>query len=185
MTFVPFDGGHEVTAEVQAALLLFLARVREAEWRRQSEPAGGKPTPVPPSNVRDLPNFPDGLPACGSNVGRGVALQPGLELIGKKVTFTATLSLEERRSCSLAACAPGGCCNTCAIRWQIMVGGDAGVTVALKRALTMKECEPSPSTEVPVLAAGVLLLDDNTMVPGQGAQFFLEHANLCALGPLR
>jgi phospholipase/carboxylesterase len=185
VTFVPFDGGHEVTAEVQAALLLFLARVREAEWRRQSDPAGAKPTPRPPSNVADLPRFPDGLPACGSNVSRSAPLRPGLDLVAKKVTFTATLSLEKRRSCSLAACSPGACCNTCGIRWQLVVGGDADVTIALRRSLTLKDCEPAPATEVPVLATGVVALDEVTMVPEQGPRFALEHANLCALGPLR
>lgn len=185
VTFVPFDGGHEVTAEVQRKLLLFLARVREADWRRQSEPAGANRAPPAPSNVRDLPSFPDGLPACGSNVGLRPPLQPGLELIGKQVTFIATLSLEKRRSCSLAACAPGACCNTCGIRWQVVVGRNADATIALNRSLTLKECEPSPSTEVSVLATGVLVLDEDTMVPEQGPRFALEHANVCTLDPRR
>jgi len=83
VTFLPFEGGHEITAEVQQELGLFLARLRQAAWRKQAEL--GPPTP---SNVRDMRDFSGGLPRCESRAGASAPLEPGLGLVGQKVTFT-------------------------------------------------------------------------------------------------
>jgi len=200
VTFVPFDGGHEVTAEVQAKLQLFLARLRDMDWRRSGSAGTRRASPTP-SNVKELPRFPEGLPVCDPNASREVAslanlsravapLVPGLDLIGKTVTVTGTLSLEERRGCTLRLCTGSDCCNDCGVRWQIVVTRDADATlgtvgtVALMRTLSLKECDPTPSTQVPVRATGILALDEGAMVPDE-VRFSLEQANLCMLPPRR
>jgi phospholipase/carboxylesterase len=186
VTFVPFDGGHEITAEVQMALAIFLAQIRQAGWRKQSGLAGDTLAPPAPSNVRDLPDFPDGLPTCDSNVKRGATapLNPALELVGKKVTFTGTLSLGRRRTCTLMGC-PGGCCNTCAIGWQVAGFGSSDATISLHRSLIWKECERAPSSiEIPVVATGSLVVNALAMI-GETPRFSLAQANLCTTGPRR
>ena len=188
VTFVPFDGGHEITAEVQRALGIFLAQIREAAWRKQSDLAAADVAPPASSNVRGVRSFPDGLPICDSNASRRAMapLDPALDLVGKKVTFTGTLSLEKRRMCTLKGCVSGHCCNSCAIRWQIAGPGNSDATISLRRnLLNLSECERPPAIRMPVVATGVLVLDAGIIIQEQEPRFSLEQANLCVIGPWR
>lgn len=95
VTFVPFDGGHEITPEVERALGIFLARLRESAWRKHSEAASSGLPPAQPSLVKHSRSFPDRLPSCAptTNMSVPAIFDPGLALVGKEVTFTGTLSL--------------------------------------------------------------------------------------------
>jgi phospholipase/carboxylesterase len=99
VTFVPFEGGHEVTAEVQGELAMFLARLRQAAWRKQAQ-RGADALAAPASNVKEVRNFPDDLPDCASSASKGTPLEPGLGQVGQRVTFSATLSLRWKSAVS-------------------------------------------------------------------------------------
>jgi phospholipase/carboxylesterase len=186
VTFVPFDGGHEITAEVQMELAAFLVRIREAARRKQSELAGDTLVPPPSSNVRDLPRFPDDLPACdpAAITAAMAPLEPALELVGTRVTFTGTLSPSKYQMCTGRGCQPGICCNSCWTPWQVSRFGNSDAVIALQRTLPeMSDCERLPPIKMLVVATGVLALGD--LFPLQQPNFALEQANLCAIAPSR
>jgi hypothetical protein len=102
--------------------------------------------------------------------------------VGQRVTFTGTLSLEERRFCTEVFCESARCCNTCDIRFQLKGLGNPEASVVLERSVKVMDCEPSPSIERSVVATGVLVLDDFFFGPPQKPGFSLQGANLCVIG---
>ena len=136
--------------------------------------------------MKEVRKFPDDLPTCDPHASRGTPLERGLGPVAQRVTFSGTLSLEERRLCTGVSCGSARCCNTCYIQFQLRGAGNPETTVLLERSVQVADCEPSPpSIARTVVATGVLVLDDLFFGPAERPVFSLQDANLCVIGPSR
>jgi hypothetical protein len=142
-----------------------------------------KPKLPAPSNVRDLPNFPDGLPTCSSTRNAKSLAAIETKLLGKKIALRGTLSFGPAGwACTLMGCVDhrGPCCvNHCSTRWTVMDPAVPIRLVSLKRGLSAMECEIPKSPQLEVVATGTLL--EGSHVLSHADSYLLDDANLCVV----
>lgn len=144
-----------------------------------------KPVPPPPSNVRDLPSFPDGIPICGSIEGAKSFAELDDRLAGQQLALRGTLTFGPEWMCTMAGCL-SGCCNQCSTYWKVVDSAVPTREVRIHRSLRVNECERPKVPRIDVVATGLLLIDedgfastlkDGALVDG----FVLDQANLCRI----
>ena len=153
-----------------ASLDWWYGRLGESEQKPQSlfvtlfDPMAPTLNPNAPSNVKDLKDFPSGLPVCQSPI-RGQVLDSNA--LGRMVTIHGNL----KRTPS--ACLLGADTN-CDYHWQITDVAGSAWPVSLIGATPPQNDKAEPP--VPVAASGLLVVDS-----GEG-ELVLKQANLCLTG---
>ena len=133
---------------------------------RLTDPAAAAPNPRAPSNVKDLKDFPFGLPVCDSKT-KGEVLSA--HSFGRMVTITGHLGRALGKCIHVLArkSAPN-----CSSYWAITDVAGSSLPISLVRPANSSRHD-SPEPPVLVTASGLLTLDPRDQVP------VLEQANLC------
>jgi hypothetical protein len=139
----------------------------ESSGVKLMDPTAPIADPLAPSNVKDLKNFPSGLPVCGSGM-KGQVLGP--HSFGRMVTITGGL-VRNAGICLDAVSDNGG---DCSFHWAITgVAGSSLPIVLGKPAGSPRRDRPEPP--IPVAASGLLALGSGEDGP------LLKQANLCLI----
>lgn len=151
-----------------------------------------EPVSPAPSNVRDLPNFPDGIPVCASIEKARSFAELDDHLAGQQVTVRGMLTFGPDWWCTKVGCGAdrGPCCiNNCDTQWRLVDRAVPSREVRIARSMRANECKRPQPPLIDVVATGILLIDEGISSATAGDNmvdsFILDQANLCRVSLAR